>query len=141
MGGEEAVVCLTGLVSVVDVADDAARALRKIGAEAERAVREALDSGGSAERSVLLPMVTRASAIDQIVRCAADADAVVRALACDALARVGATKAVATLFKLLADDNPGVQQAVGEVAIGGAFVPARGAGTIAHFERRSDNAS
>lgn len=33
---------------------------------------------------------------------------------------------------------PGVQQAVAEVALDGGFVPARGAGTIAHFERRTD---
>ena len=36
---------------------------------------------------------------------------------------------------------PGVQRAVAEVARGGMFAPSRGAGTIAHFVRRLDDAS
>ncbi len=53
------------------------------------------------------------SAQAEISECLSDGDGLVRALAYDALGRVGAVEAVAPLFELLADSNRRVVQAAG----------------------------
>ena len=90
------------------VAAAAAEALRHLGPEATARVLEGLRAGDSAKRRALLPLVVRAAATPDVIACLQDADPDVRALACDALGRIGAMLAVPSLFPLLADANPRV---------------------------------
>ncbi len=112
LGGEGAV---AGLKSLLDgapgVAEAAAASLKRMGRYSDEQIREALREGGSARRQVLLRSVSRATASPAVIECLSDPDPTVRALACDALARMGATSGVPTLFKLLGDDNARVVQA------------------------------
>jgi HEAT repeat protein len=93
------------------VARAAADALKRLNRESEAPLLQALREGGSAQRKALLPVVGRTSAVYEVVRCLDDADPEVRALACDALARLGNTTVVERLFRLLEDPNPRVAQA------------------------------
>ncbi|MEJ7733512.1 MAG: HEAT repeat domain-containing protein [Polyangiaceae bacterium] len=82
------------LVAMLDgegsIADEALHALRSIGAEAEPHMLRAVAYGTSEQRARLLPLLgARRSAVSELVLCLGDADAAVRALACDALARAG----------------------------------------------------
>ncbi|MGV3621557.1 MAG: HEAT repeat domain-containing protein, partial [Archangium sp.] len=74
-------------------------------------VRGALAEPDSARRLVLLPIVQRATARQEVVACLDDADANVRAAACAALSRMGAVDALPRLFERLADSNRRVVQA------------------------------
>lgn len=112
LGGEVAVSGLRGLLDAPrPIAEAATGALKKLGRDSEKQIRDALREGGSARRQVLLRAVARASASAELVECLSDPDAAVRALACDALARVGAWATVPSIFPLLADANPRVVQA------------------------------
>lgn len=112
IGGEEASAGLGSLLdSLGPVSHAAALALKQLGSEPDQQVREALHQGDSARRQVLLPIVTRGVFEPELVECLKDEAPAVRALACDALARVGATGAAASLFELLADPNLRVVQA------------------------------
>jgi HEAT repeat protein len=93
------------------VAKAAAAALRKLGKRAEPQQREALRAGASSRRQALLPLVSTLGAIPEVALCLTDGDASVRALACDALGRLGATSAVPSVFPLLDDPNARVVQA------------------------------
>ncbi len=112
LGGEEAA---AGLRSLLDssggVSEAAALSLKRLGKESDQQVREALRAGDSARRQLLLPIVTRVVFQPELVECLKDEDPAVRALACDALGRVGATGAVAPMFELLSDSNRRVVQA------------------------------
>lgn len=102
-----AAVALTGLLDApAPAAQAASDALRRLGPRAESQVLLGLRDGDSARRRALLPLVTRAVGAPEIIRCLVDADADVRALACEALGRVAAVSAVSALFPLLADINP-----------------------------------
>ncbi|MBK7859123.1 MAG: HEAT repeat domain-containing protein [Archangiaceae bacterium] len=111
-GGDGAV---AGLKTLLDgaprVAEAAAQTLKRMGRYSDEQIREALRDGGSARRQVLLRSITRATAAPAVVECLTDADATVRALACDTLARIGSTSSVPSLFRLLGDENPRVTQA------------------------------
>jgi HEAT repeat protein len=123
LGGAEATAALGRLLDGDPVVAAAAgRALVSLDELAERELLIALDEGDAPRRLILLPMVSRSSALPMVLRCLDDEDAGVRAAACDALARIGAPAAVAPVFKLLADSNPRVvQSAVGAIqALGGA---------------------
>jgi HEAT repeat protein len=112
VGGPSAVTGLRGLLDVPGtVSEVAAAALKRMGADSDVHLREAIRDGSSARRFVLLPVIGRAAATDEIVACLRDDDPTVRALACDALARVGATSSVPALFELLEDASPRVVQA------------------------------
>ncbi len=112
LGSEAGTGALTMLLDAeAGVAKAAATALRKLGKRAEPQQREALRSGGSARRQTLLPLVSTLGAIPEVALCLSDGDASVRALACDALGRLGATSAVPGIFPLLDDPNPRVVQA------------------------------
>lgn len=89
----------------------AARAIRELGQRHERVLLEALDGGDAATRAALLPGVRSAAAAVAVRAMLTDRDPDVRALACDALARIGHTDAVPQLFGLLADGNPRVVHA------------------------------
>jgi HEAT repeat protein len=113
IGGDVALAALARLLDSGDaVAAAAAAALQRLGPASEGQVREALREGPSSRRRAVLPIVNRATSSAEVVLCLGDADPEVRALAADALARIGATAAVPSLFPLLADENARVVQAV-----------------------------
>ena len=93
------------------VAEAAGDALRRLGPGAEAHVLHGIREGDVTHRRALLPLVSRASSAGDVTHCLGDADPEVRALACDALARLGTTALVGTLFPLLADANPRVSYA------------------------------
>jgi len=104
LGDPAATGVLTTLLDAAPpVSEAAASALRALGPEVERQVLAGIRSGTSAHKRAILPFVTSRSASGDLVACLADDDPDVRALACDALARIGAVDAVRALFELLAD--------------------------------------
>lgn len=113
LGDDSAVAPLMKLLDApTPAATAAAEALKKLGKKANANLLEALREGGSARRQAVLPLVAaRANALPEILGCLPDADAAVRAMACDALARTGDPSVVGALFPLLADRNPRVVQA------------------------------
>jgi HEAT repeat protein len=93
------------------VAAAAAAALKQLGHAANEQLRIALEHGDSARRQILLPILPHVGGGAEVVRCLDDADSAVRALACDALARIGDASAVPILFEQLSDPNARVVQA------------------------------
>ncbi|MGE0527767.1 MAG: HEAT repeat domain-containing protein [Bdellovibrionales bacterium] len=87
------------------VATCAAQALKKIGKNADEPLIRAIREGSSARRKVLLPVVSRSSAAQDVAQCLKDPDPEVRALACDTLARLSNVNVVKDLFPLLLDSN------------------------------------
>jgi len=105
-GDPAAAAALAQLVDATpEVAEAATAALRRLGPLAEERVVAGIQTGDVAQRRALLPLVSRATSAAAVVACLGDADADVRALACDALARMGVTSVVGSLFPLLADTN------------------------------------
>jgi len=105
-GDPAAAVTLAQLVDgAPDVADAATAALRRLGPVAEERILAGIQTGDVVQRRALLPLVVRATSAPTVVECLNDADPEVRALACDALARMGVTSGVEALFPLLADPN------------------------------------
>ncbi|MFT3843068.1 MAG: HEAT repeat domain-containing protein [Myxococcaceae bacterium] len=112
VGGDAAVAGLRTLIDVPGpVGETAAAALKRLGKGSDTQVREALSDPDSRRRRALLPIVGRAVAVPELLLCLDDEDPVVRALACEALARVGAADAVERLFGLLGDSNQRVWHA------------------------------
>lgn len=112
LGGERAMGALGRLLDAGDeVGRAAAAALLRIGPQSDRALRAALREGSSARRAVILPALSRSTAAADVMACLEDADPAVRALACEALARLGATGTVPKLFTLLGDPDERVRQA------------------------------
>lgn len=94
------------------VARVAAASLKQLAGVAESQLLEALREGGAARRRLLIPVLSgRAAARDTFVECLEDQDAAVRALACDALARVSDPTVVPALFSLLGDPDGRVAHA------------------------------
>jgi len=89
----------------------AAAALERLGRDSELHIGQALREGNSLRRRVLLPIINRASVAAEVAACLTDADAAVRSLACEALARTAASEQVPALFPLLADPSARVVQA------------------------------
>ncbi|HXJ18789.1 MAG TPA: HEAT repeat domain-containing protein [Polyangia bacterium] len=96
------------LAGPAEVAAAATSALRRLGSRIEKQVLDGLRSGDATQRRALLPLVTRAAGAGAVAECLTDADPEVRALACDAVARLGVPSLVGSLFPLLADLNPRV---------------------------------
>jgi len=108
-GSAAAAVALAELVDAApEVAEAATAALRRLGPVAEERILAGIQAGDAVQRRALLPLVSRAPSVPAVVACLDDGDPDVRALACDALARMGATAVVGALFPLLADTNPRV---------------------------------
>jgi HEAT repeat protein len=106
IGNAEAVPELTAqLDGTPAMAESAADALKKIGNAADLHLRQAIREGQSSRRKILLPLVTRTAAANDVALCLSDEDSEVRALACDTLARLGVTTVVPEIFKLLSDSN------------------------------------
>ncbi len=126
LGGTGAIHALVALLDAEpDAALAAAAALSSLEQYAEPALLQALRESGSDRRLLLLPIMGRRStATPDIVACLEDPNPNVRALACDALGRVGDPKAVPVLFLRLADPDARVSQgAVAAIqSIGGAEV-------------------
>jgi len=89
----------------------AVEALQMLSSESEQHLLVALWEGDSARRQTLLPSMQRGFASDAVIACLHDDDAVVRRLACDALARMGSRRAVPDLFERLGDASVSVAQA------------------------------
>jgi HEAT repeat protein len=112
MANEAAVPALARMLdSVPAVASAAADALKQLGQSANRELRVALAQGDSARRQILLPVLPQTRASAEVLACLDDPDPTVRALACDALGRIGDPSVVAALFRHLDDANPRVVQA------------------------------
>jgi HEAT repeat protein len=106
VGNAEAVPKLTEQLDArPEVAESAADALKKIGNSADAHLREAIREGQSNRRKVLLPLITRSAAAEDVVVCLNDTDSEVRVLACETLSRLGVTTVVPKLFNLLSDAN------------------------------------
>ena len=94
------------------VAQGAAASLKRLGSLAEPQLIDALQSGTSEERRLLIPLLGgRLAARDQLVLCLQDEDPMVRASSCEALARTSDPAAVPAIFPLLADADGRVAQA------------------------------
>lgn len=94
------------------VAQVAAGSLKKLVNVAESTLIEALRAGTSAQRRLLVPVLSgRLAARDELIDALEDEDAMVRALACEALARTSDPSAVPQLFRLLGDADARVAQA------------------------------
>lgn len=93
------------------VAQAAAEALEKLSGELDDQLVVALWEGDSARRQMLLKRMRDHRATDAVIGCLHDADANVRRLACDALARIGSRRSATHLFDALDDESPLVAQA------------------------------
>ncbi len=90
-------------------------ALSALGVRAEPLLLQALRDGDSAERLRLMAIVKpRRAALSVLLACLDDADARVRAHACQALASIGDVSAVPTLFRHIGD--PDAQVSLASVA-------------------------
>ncbi len=88
------------------VAAEASKALRAIGTLAEGELVSSLRDGDSEHRLRLIPLVAaKRASVPALLECLRDADASVRSLACEALARIGDPVAVAQLFAVLGDSD------------------------------------
>ncbi|HXU65644.1 MAG TPA: HEAT repeat domain-containing protein [Polyangia bacterium] len=104
-----AAAALSGLLTgPPEVATAAAAALHRLGSSVETQMLNDLRNGDTAKRRALLPLVSRAAAAGAVAQCLDDQDPEVRALACDALGRLGVTSLVGAIFPLLGDPNPRV---------------------------------
>ncbi len=112
IGGEEAVGALVDLLAADHPgAEVAAAALGQLGRSAEPQLLAALRASDSEQRLMILPLLShKATVVEPVAECLTDPNGTVRALACDALARVGETKVVPRLFALLADPDARVAQ-------------------------------
>jgi len=129
IGGEPAVAELLELLEAEPQAGQAAAAaLRSMGPAAEPLLAHDLRESGSERRSRILPLLGRgASVVAEVLACLDDADPTVRALACDALGRIGDPSAVPALFERLADEDAYVAHAAtgAVLALGGGEVEER----------------
>ncbi len=113
IGDETTVPTLLSLLEAPGaIAQVAGASLKQLAHIAEPRLLEALREGTAERRRLLIPIVGgRSSARDALVECLEDDDPTVRALACDALARVADPTVVPALFTLLADHDRRVAQA------------------------------
>jgi HEAT repeat protein len=94
-----------------EVAQAAAEALEKLSSDLDDQLVAALWEGDSARRQMLLKRMRDQRAIEAVIGCLEDADASVRRLACETLARIGGRSAVPHLFAALEDASQVVAQA------------------------------
>jgi HEAT repeat protein len=95
-----------------EAAQAAASALSSLPRDAEPYLLSALRNSSSERRLLLLPILgRRPSAKQEVLSCLTDDNSGVRAVACDALGKLGDTDAVIDLFGLLRDGDARVSQA------------------------------
>lgn len=102
---------LRALDGPLALARTAAEVLGQMASDSDAQLCAALREGSSARRQVLLPSISGSRATPAVLECLNDPEAVVRRLACDALARIGTQLAVPALFEALGDASPSVVQA------------------------------
>lgn len=129
IGDASVVPALARLLDDPEVREIATEAIQRIGGAHDDAQIAAL-AGDPATRIAVLPVVNSRRAAPSVRALLQDRDAEVRALACDALARIGDSVAVPDLFDALADPNPRVALAA-TAAIHSLGVPDTGARAIA----------
>jgi HEAT repeat protein len=112
IGGEGAIGALVDMLSADHAAaQSAAAALRQLGKAAEPQLLVALSGADSERRLMILPLLSHgAEVVEPVASCLVDPNPSVRALACDALGRVGDTAVVPRLFAVLADADARVAQ-------------------------------
>jgi HEAT repeat protein len=129
IGGAPAIQALVGLLHAdPETVRAAAASLANLERDAEPELARALRTSASEARLLLLPIVgRRSSAMPDVMACLDDASPNVRALACEALGRIGDASAVPVLFDRLGDADARVSQgAVAAIqAIGGVEVEKR----------------
>jgi HEAT repeat protein len=106
---------VTKLVALLNaeapVAAEATKSLRVIGPIADNELLRALQSGDSAQRLCLIPLVpAKRSSVTALVACLTDGDSSVRSQACVALGRIGDASAVPALFPAIGDVDARVSQ-------------------------------
>jgi len=115
LGGLQSEAASPALLRMLDgpdaVASAAAAALKQLGGGSEQLLRSALREGDSARRRVLLPLLPKSGGALEVALCLEDPDATVRALACDALARIGDRTVLPQLFACLQESHGRVVQA------------------------------
>ncbi len=102
---------LAPLLDDPEIQAAATDAIQRISGREDDALLAALASDDAATRIAVLPVVHTRRAADAVRALLDDEAAEVRALACDALARIGDTSAVPRLIDALADVNPRVGHA------------------------------
>ncbi len=109
---DEAIPLLLGALSgSAPLAKTAAEVFSWLASDTSAELIAALKSGTSAHRQVLLGAISESRAVPGVIECLEDADAGVRRLACESLARIGNVTAVPSLFGMLEDPSPAVVQA------------------------------
>jgi HEAT repeat protein len=108
IGDAGTVAALAGLLDDPDARAAAIDAIQQITRRQDDALIDALTGADPATRAAVLPVVHTARAAEAVRALLTDPDAETRALACEALARIGDTSAVPLLFAALADPNPRV---------------------------------
>lgn len=109
---DEAIPVLLGaLDGSAQLAKTAAEVLSWLATDTSVELIAALRSGTSAHRQVLLGTISETRAVPGVLECLKDADAGVRRLACESLARIGSVTAVPALFGMLEDQSSAVVQA------------------------------
>ena len=107
---------ISALIDLTDreapVGEAALQSLRHAGPNVSPRAIALLPGAGSRRRARLFPLVTSAGGnLEPIVVCLDDDEATVRVLACEALSRLGDTKVVSSLFRLIGDADTRVAQA------------------------------
>jgi HEAT repeat protein len=102
---------LAGLLDDPEVRVAATDALQRITRHEDDALIAALTSADSATRTAVLPVVHTLRAADAVRALVTDDDPEIRAQACEALARIGDSSAVALLFSAMSDAHPRVGHA------------------------------
>ncbi|WP_394828089.1 HEAT repeat domain-containing protein [Pendulispora albinea] len=112
LGDETAILGLLELLDDDSTRATASTALRGLGSSATPYLLQAIRDGDSVTRERLLPLVGHGRVgTEEFASCLTDREPEVRALACEALARLGNTSVVPLIFRLIADSNPRVSQA------------------------------
>jgi HEAT repeat protein len=112
IGGGAALPALTSLLDSRVAGRAAALALDRIARRAsDLPLRQALRSGDSTRREILLPAIGTTGALDEVALCLTDPEPEVRALACHTLARLGNIRVLGSIFERLEDPSPRVVQA------------------------------
>lgn len=102
---------LSALDAAPAVAAAAAEVVKRLARSADVQWAEALRTGNSLRREAILPVVSRANALEAVIECTRDESSTVRRMACDALANMGRPEATSALFSMLRDPSPAVVQA------------------------------
>ncbi len=112
MNEESAIPELTALLEAPEpLSSAAAAALKKLSRSSGQRLVDALRTADSAGKQAILTLISRGGASAEVAQCLLDPEPRTRALACEALARMGNPAVVDRLFPLLDDPDLGVAHA------------------------------